>query len=170
MTGSQSVYLYAIDTDIDTNSEIGNKTVTIPTKHTISYNANGGTGAPSSQTKIEGTALTLSSTKPTLTGYTFLGWSTSATGTVIYQPGDSYTKDQDGGTVTLYAIWKEIQYGDVNNDNVIDELDAALVMKHISNIELLNSDKYNLSAADCNKDGDITILDVIWILNNKSDN
>lgn len=32
---------------------------------TISYDANGGTGAPSSQTKTYGTALTLSSTKPT---------------------------------------------------------------------------------------------------------
>ena len=33
--------------------------------YTVSYNANGGSGAPSSQTKIYGETLTLSSTKPT---------------------------------------------------------------------------------------------------------
>ena len=47
----------------------------------ISYNANGGSGAPGTQTKKYGTSLTLSSTKPTRTGYTFLGWSTSSTAT-----------------------------------------------------------------------------------------
>lgn len=74
--------------------------------YTVSYNANGGTGAPSSQTKTYGVALTLSSTKPTRTNYNFLGWATSATGAVEYQPGASYTKN---GAVTLYAIW-EIAY------------------------------------------------------------
>ena len=37
--------------------------------YTISYNANGGSGAPASQTKTYGTTLTLSSTKPTRSGY-----------------------------------------------------------------------------------------------------
>lgn len=74
--------------------------------YTVSYNANGGTGAPSSQTKTYGVTLTLSSTKPTRTNYNFLGWATSATGAVEYQPGASYTKN---GAVTLYAIW-EIAY------------------------------------------------------------
>lgn len=74
--------------------------------YTVSYNANGGTGAPSSQTKTYGVALTLSSTTPTRTNYNFLGWATSATGAVEYQPGASYTKN---GAVTLYAIW-EIAY------------------------------------------------------------
>lgn len=74
--------------------------------YTVSYNANGGTGAPSSQTKTYGVTLTLSSTKPTRTNYNFLGWATSATGAVEYQPGASYAKN---GAVTLYAIW-EIAY------------------------------------------------------------
>ena len=38
---------------------------TTATTYTIKYNANGGSGAPSSQTKIYGKTLTLSSTKPT---------------------------------------------------------------------------------------------------------
>lgn len=61
-------------------------TLTIPIgQYTISYNANGGTGAPASQTKTGGVALTVSSTKPTkaaentLTGYNVFLDSTGAT-------------------------------------------------------------------------------------------
>lgn len=81
------------------------QTITIPAlaSHTVSFNANGGTGAPGNQTKWYGTILTLSSTKPTRTNYEFLGWSTSSTGTVDYQPGGQYGADAD---VTLYAVWK----------------------------------------------------------------
>ena len=42
--------------------------------YTVSFNANGGLGAPSAQTKTHGMALTLSSTKPTRSGYSFTGW------------------------------------------------------------------------------------------------
>jgi len=77
-------------------------------KYTISYNANGGSGAPSSQTKTYGYSLTLSTTKPTRTGYTFLGWSTSKSATsATYEPGDTYTSE---GDATLYAVWKIITY------------------------------------------------------------
>ena len=81
------------------------QTITIPAlaSHTVSFNANGGTGAPGNQTKWYGTILTLSSAKPTRTNYEFLGWSTSPTGGVDYQPGGQYGADAD---VTLYAVWK----------------------------------------------------------------
>ena len=80
-------------------------TFTVPAleHHTVAFNANGGSGAPDSQTKWYGTILTLSSTKPTRTGYTFQGWATSASGAVAYQPGGQYGADSD---VTLYAVWK----------------------------------------------------------------
>ena len=71
--------------------------------HTVSYNANGGSGAPGNQTKWYGSILTLSGTRPTRTGYTFQGWATSAGGGVAYQPGQAYGVDAD---VTLYAVWK----------------------------------------------------------------
>lgn len=72
--------------------------------YTIKYNANGGTGAPGNQTKTYGKTLTLSSTKPTRTNYTFLGWSTSASATTAtYSAGGSYTAN---AAVTLYAVWK----------------------------------------------------------------
>lgn len=81
------------------------RTITIPAlaSHTVSFNANGGTGAPGNQTKWYGTILTLSSAKPTRTNYEFLGWSTSPTGTADYQPGGQYGADAD---ITLYAVWK----------------------------------------------------------------
>ena len=44
--------------------------------YTISYNANGGSGAPDPQTKTHGTDLTLSATVPTRTNYNFQGWAT----------------------------------------------------------------------------------------------
>ena len=71
--------------------------------YTISYNANGGSGAPGNQTKTHGVNLKLSSTKPTRSGYTFQGWSESAGGSVQYQPGGTFTKNENK---TLYAIWK----------------------------------------------------------------
>lgn len=76
-----------------------------PQKHTIHYNANGGTGAPGDQTKTYGQALNLSNSRPTRTGYNFKGWTCSLGG--IYQPGVAYTHDQDGGTVTMTAVWKD---------------------------------------------------------------
>lgn len=86
-----------------------NLSVTVPawTSYTVSYNANGGSGAPSSQTKWKDQALTLSSTKPTRTGYSFQGWATSASGGVAYAAGASYTAN---AAVTLYAVWKANTY------------------------------------------------------------
>lgn len=73
----------------------------------VSYNANGGTGAPASQTKTYNQTLTLSSTRPTRSGYTFLGWSTNAAGTgTAYAPGGSYTAN---AAATLYAVWVAVQ-------------------------------------------------------------
>lgn len=71
--------------------------------YTVSYNANGGSGAPSNQTKTYGVNLTLSSTRPTRTNYNFKGWATSASGSVAYQPGGTYSSN---AAVTLYAVWE----------------------------------------------------------------
>lgn len=80
-------------------------TVTIPalSSYIVSYDANGGSGAPSSSTKWYGEKLTLSATKPTRTGYTFVGWATSSTSTTAsYSAGGEYISNS---AVTLYAVW-----------------------------------------------------------------
>lgn len=86
-----------------------NLSVSVPalTSYKVSYNANGGTGAPSNQTKWKDQNLTLSSTKPTRTGYTFQGWATSSSGSVVYAAGATYSAN---AAVTLYAVWKAITY------------------------------------------------------------
>ena len=77
-------------------------------KYTVAYNANGGSGAPSKQTKTYGITLKLSSSKPTRTGYSFQGWGTTSTDTSVnYAAGANYTANED---ITLYAIWKANTY------------------------------------------------------------
>ena len=80
-------------------------TVTMPARPSwaVTYDANGGTGAPSSQTKYAGEALTLSKTAPTRAGHEFLGWATSAGGSVVYAPGATYSRD---AALKLYAVWR----------------------------------------------------------------
>lgn len=86
-----------------TKTASGSVSVAAEETYTIAYNANGGSGAPSSQTKRIDVAITLSKTKPTRTGYTFQGWATSASGSVAYASGANYTANK---TITLYAVWK----------------------------------------------------------------
>ena len=52
----------------------------------------------------------INSATPVKKGCKFLGWSTSANGNVVYQPGDLYDVNQDGGNVTLYAKWEKAKY------------------------------------------------------------
>ena len=134
--GSQPVYIYAIDTsDPHTNTCIYNGgTVDISEQepYSISYNANGGTGAPA-QTISYVTPMTLSTKTPTrsdttetitytlqvynadsqlsenkinttkTTKYTFKNWNTAADGSgTSYNAGATYSA---GKSVTLYAQW-----------------------------------------------------------------
>ena len=71
--------------------------------YTITYNANGGSGAPSEQTKRYGNNITLSSGIPTRNGYAFAGWGLDKnSNSLAYRPGDNY---KDNSNINLYAIW-----------------------------------------------------------------
>lgn len=97
-----------------TKTASGSISVAAKTSYKVTYNANGGSGAPSQQTKWHGTNLTLSTTKPSRTGYTFKGWATSASGSVAYASGASYTANV---AVTLYAVWQAVTYKVTYNAN-----------------------------------------------------
>lgn len=72
--------------------------------YTISYNANGGSNAPGDQSKIENKSISLSSSKPTRTGYTFVNWNTKKDGSgTTYKAGASYNGNAN---LTLYAQWR----------------------------------------------------------------
>ena len=83
----------------------------------VTYNANGGSGAPVAQTFTSATSssisCTLSTTEPTRADYEFLGWSQSSTASyATYQPGSTYnlTGSTDGTNYTFYAVWRKKQY------------------------------------------------------------
>ena len=92
----------------------GTLTVQPKPSYKVSYNANGGSGAPGAQTKWYGENLTLSSTKPTRTGHSFQGWATSSGGSVAYASGASYTGN---AALTLYAVWRANTYAVTYNAN-----------------------------------------------------
>ncbi|MBE7083555.1 MAG: hypothetical protein E7373_03000 [Clostridiales bacterium] len=71
------------------------------TTFTIKYDANGGTGAPSFQTKNKGQNITLSSIIPTNREHVFIGWICAYDGNT-YSKGASFSLDAN---VTLYAVW-----------------------------------------------------------------
>lgn len=95
---------------------ISSMTLTVVTSetdysYTLSYNANGGSGAPSAQTGSNTATspsytFTVSNTAPTRTGYTFLGWSTSSSATAASYYGGSSITVTSNGTTTLYAVWQ----------------------------------------------------------------
>lgn len=80
--------------------------ITVPkwTSFPVTFSANGGTNAPSTQTKYYGESLNLSSTTPTRSGYRFVSWNTNADGS-----GTSYTSGATYSTnapLALYAQWQ----------------------------------------------------------------
>lgn len=91
----------------------------VPTEYsaTIYYDANGGTGAPSSQTGYttnddQYVTMYLSSREPTRDGYVFEGWDlVQLSGTQYYQPGERVTLwgSEQGEEYDMVAQWSEAQ-------------------------------------------------------------
>ncbi len=74
--------------------------------YNVTYDANGGSGSPASQTKKHGTDITLSNTVPVYDGFEFVGWNTASDGSgTSYNAGAAYSENEDA---TLYAQWEEI--------------------------------------------------------------
>ena len=79
----------------------------------LKYDANGGTGAPASQTRtasaptVNRVTFTVPGTIPTKDGCTFKGWADSATATdAQYQPGDTVDVKHENSPKTVYAVWE----------------------------------------------------------------
>lgn len=117
----------------DGNCSIYDNISVFPYVYTVTYNANGGTGAPATDYKHHDIALRLSGTKPTRTGYTFQGWAKSASGSAAYQANGSYTSNSN---TTLYAVWKQNTYTVTYNANGGTGAPAAQTATHNANITL----------------------------------
>lgn len=72
--------------------------------YAVTYDANGGENAPSTQTKTYGVDLTLSNVKPIKAGHIFMGWATEKDSNIVkYQPNNVLSMN---GDVVLYAVWQ----------------------------------------------------------------
>lgn len=79
----------------------------------LKYDANGGTGAPASQTHtasaptVNQVTFTVRDQIPTKEGYTFKGWADSSTATTAqYQPGGTIAVKHENSPKTVYAVWE----------------------------------------------------------------
>ena len=98
--GDAAFYLY-VDFYGETTGELS---FTVARGCEITYDANGGLGAPVSEVQYYGFETNLSSQVPARTGFTFLGWSEDPQATeATYSQGDLFTTN---GDVTLYAVWR----------------------------------------------------------------
>lgn len=108
-----------------------------PSTYSLSYSANGGSGAPSTQSGS--TSYTISSTVPTRSGYTFLGWSKSSSATAPeYYAGNTITLS---GNTTLYAVWVKNDYFLTKND----------IFSFTNSDWYFRSGTYTITNADFNK-------------------
>ncbi|MBQ7160432.1 MAG: InlB B-repeat-containing protein [Clostridia bacterium] len=74
-------------------------------RFTVSFDANGGAGAPASITEEFDTEIVLPTEAPIRDGYTFLGWSENQNAArPEYKAGGKYNVEKN---VTLYAVWYE---------------------------------------------------------------
>ena len=107
---SQTIKFKAVNTGNylnTTTTETSNDTMNAKPSYTVSYNVNGGSGTISNQTKWYNETLTLTTSKPTYSGYSFKNWNTVQTPSTTtpgtsYSSGGSYTVN---AAATLYAQW-----------------------------------------------------------------
>ena len=88
--------------------------------YTIHYDANGGQNAPEDQHCEYGQSVTITSKKPTMTGFVFKGWSRDKNAAAAaYVSGETVKNlvTDEGGSVTFYAVWDEDSFGLKYNAN-----------------------------------------------------
>ena len=86
----------------------------------VKFNGNGSTsGSMNNQTFTYDVAQNLTANAFSKTGYTFAGWATSASGSVVYADKASVKNltNTNGSTVNLYAKWNTVTYTITYNGN-----------------------------------------------------
>lgn len=74
---------------------------------TVTYNANGGSGGPGSQTVNANSSFNINGSNfPTKSNYIFKGWSTSSSAkTATYKKGTTPSISAETSNITYYAVW-----------------------------------------------------------------
>lgn len=98
-----------LTSDVDGNVTL--YAVWIPNVFTVNFNKNTGTGEMSSANVTYDSNVKLPECTFTKTGYTFAGWATAADSKILLTDSQYSTlKENNGDSITLYAIWTENSY------------------------------------------------------------
>lgn len=120
--------------------------------YTITYNANGGNGAPAQLNALQNSTVTIDTTTiPTKSNYIFKGWSTVQNAkNPLYKKGRTYTINMQSN-IALYAVWWEDFNWDLRNA-VEGQTFNNLIVNYIG-----TTNNNNLTTGD--------IYDVLWFNN-----
>lgn len=80
-----------------------------PNVNTLTFDANGGSGTMDQIKMTTASTVSLPANAFTREGHRFLGWSTSAGGSVVYENTVEYTMGTSS-SYTLYAVWETLEY------------------------------------------------------------
>ena len=119
---------------------------------TLNYDANGGNGAPASQTYKatsqyeKSYTFTISSQTPTREGYNFLGWNTDKNAdTASKQPGNTIVVNNNNNPTTLYAVWEEKAPVTPDDPKVGENFDVSKdIVKVICETTYTHNESYGL--------------------------
>lgn len=136
---------------------------------TLNYDANGGNGAPASQTYKatsqyeKSYTFTISSQTPTREGYNFLGWNTDKNAaTASKQPGNTIVVNNNNNPTTLYAVWEEKAPVTPDDPKVGENFDFSKdIVKVICETTDTHNDSYGL------KNGYYSVSDKKQVANGK---
>ncbi len=117
----------------------------------VSYDPNGGTGAPRPQIGTQGEQTQISTVIPKRDGYIFSGWAITPTGSVAYSAGSTYSANAN---VKLYAVWE------LNTDSVT----AVSLNKSSLNLGIGATDTLTATVSPSNA----TNKNVTWTSSNTS--
>ena len=147
------VYPLVCTVNSDNNGEIYSVRATVTltveageTEYTLTFDANGGTGAPAAMTG-ETNTFVIPDTIPTRDNAHFGGWAlTAGADSPQYQPGDTVTID-GGMKMTLYAYWRT--HGDGNGDGFCDGGEECLHGKDADGYCTVSGCTHNADGHDC---------------------
>lgn len=116
----------AIEFDVNSDGSItfvgGNQTITNTLEtYTLSYDANGGTGAPTNSTHKYNEKTSVAAEKPTREGYEFLGWDSGKDGNADYQPNAPIQIKEN---VELVAVWEKVLTENLSIEKTVKLLDG----------------------------------------------
>lgn len=123
-TSPTGTIVYPDKATVKNLASTNNSTITLyavwqPINYVIEFNSNGGTGSMSNVNIAFNETKNLPKCTYTKTGYTFKGWATSSSGSVVYTDMSTVNNlaSANNAIITLYAVWQPITYTVKYNSN-----------------------------------------------------